>query len=131
MDLHQCLGHISPSAAMWLVNNRNLDRIVVNDDEVDFCEVCALAKIKRLPFPQQRNHPAQDVGDVLHTDVWGPAQTTALGGSSYAITFIDEYTRHGVVEGMRAKSSAFDEYRYHEAWLRVQFGKEVKHLQLD
>ena len=69
MDLHRCLGHISPSAAVKLIDNRTLDGITIRDRDIDFCEVCALAKIKRLPFPKSRRHPAECLGDVIHSDV--------------------------------------------------------------
>jgi len=29
----------------------------------------------------------------VHTDVWGPAQVSSLGGSRYYVTFIDDATR--------------------------------------
>ena len=98
MDLHRCLGHISPAAAMQLVDRRILIGVTVNDRDVEFCEVCALAKVKRRPFPKNRTHPAQGVGEVIHSDLWGPASVTALGGGLYMVLFIDEYSRYGVVE---------------------------------
>ena len=49
----------------------------------------------------------------------------------YGITWIDEKTRYGMVEGMKAKSNAFKEYKVYEAWLRIQRGKNIKHLQTD
>jgi len=59
MDLHRCLGHISPAATIQLINNQILTGLTVRDRDVEFCEVCALAKIKRHPFPKCRTHPAQ------------------------------------------------------------------------
>ena len=47
-------------------------------------------------------------------------------GKRDAVTFIDEKSRYGVVEGMRVKSSAFGEYTAYEAWLQVQRGKSIK-----
>ena len=29
----------------------------------------------------------------MHTDVWGPAQVSSLGGSRYYVNFIDDTTR--------------------------------------
>jgi len=131
MDLHRCLGHISPSTAAQLINKQILAGVTIRDWDVKFCEVCALAKIKRHPFPKSRAHPAQDIGDVIHSDVWGPASVRAIGGENYAVTWIDELSRYGTVEGMRAKSDAFTEYKAYEAWLRVQRGKVIRHLQSD
>jgi len=131
MDLHRCLGHISPAAAIRLIDNQILTGITVRDRDVEFCEVCALAKIKRHPFPKSRTHPAQNVGDVIHTDLWGPAQTIALGGGQYSILFIDEYSRYGVVEFPRTKDESFKQYKNYESWLWVQFERSVKCLQSD
>jgi len=131
MDLHRCLCHISPSTAAQLIDKRILTGVTLRDRTIGFCEVCALAKIKRRPFPKTRSHPAQDIGDVIHSDVWGPASVQAIGGDQYAVTWLDERTRYGVVEGMRAKSDAFEEYKAYEAWLRVQRGKTIRGLQTD
>jgi len=131
MDLHRCLGHISPAAAIRLIDKRILTGVTVRDRDVEFCEVCALAKIKRHPFPKSRTHPAQNVGDVIHTDLWGPAPVIALGGGQYSILFIDEYSRYGVVEFPRAKDESFREYKNYESWLWVQFERSIKCLQSD
>ena len=57
---------------------------------------------------------------MIYSVVWSPAPVQAIGGDVYAVTWIDEATRYGVVEGMKAKSDAFGEYKVYEAWLRVQ-----------
>ena len=131
MDLHCCLGHVSPAAIANLVNKKILTGVTISDRDIGFCEVCALAKIKRHPFPKTRSHPAQNVGDVIHTDLWGPAPVTALGGGSYAITFIDEHSRFGVLGFPCTKDESFREYKGYESWLRVQFGWDIKCLQSD
>jgi len=131
MDLHRCLGHISPAAAIQLVDKQILTGVMVVDRDVGFCEVCALTKIKRHPFPRSRAHPAQSIGEVIHTNLWGPASVTALGGGIYMILFIDEYSRYGVVGFLRAKDESFREYRNFESWLRVQFQRSIKCLQSD
>ena len=131
MDLHRCLGHISPSTALRLIDNNILTGVTIRDRSIEFCEVCALAKIKRKPFPKSRSYQPKDIGDVIHSDVWGPASVRAIGGDQYSVTWIDGSTRYGVVEGMRAKSETFKEYKAYEAWLRVQLNKAIKNLQSD
>ena len=116
---------------MQLIDRRILIGVTVNDRDIEFCEVCALAKIKRHPFPKNRTHPAQEVGEVIHSDLWGPASVTALGGGLYMVLFIDEYSRYGVVEFLRTKDESFQEYKNFESWLQVQFNRSVKCLQSD
>ena len=129
MDLHHCLGHISPATITQLVDKGILAGITISDWDVEFCEVCALVKIKCHPFPKSRSHPAQAIRDVIHSDLWGPAQVTALGGGNYSITFINKNSRFGAVEFPRTKDETFKEYKNYEAWLLVQFGKCIKCLQ--
>ena len=31
--------------------------------------------------------------ELVHTNVWGPAQVSSLGGSHYYVTFINDATR--------------------------------------
>ena len=131
MNLHHCLGHISPAAIAQLVNKGILDGVMISSWDVDFCEVCALVKIKRHPFPKLRSHLAQDIGNVIHSDVWGLASVQAIGGENYVVTFIDEKSHYSVVEGIKAKSNVFGEYLAFEAWLQVQQGKNIRHIQLD
>ena len=55
------------------------------------CEACQLGKQHRLPFPNERNR-SQNRLDLIHTNVWGPAQNESTGGNRYFITFIDDGT---------------------------------------
>jgi hypothetical protein len=104
-----------------LVNKQILVGVSAHDRNVEFCEVCALAKIKCHPFSKTHAHPAQNVGDVIHSDLWGPTSVTALGGGSYITLFIDEFSRYGVAEFLRTKDETFRKYKNYESWLQVQF----------
>ena len=43
------------------------------------CEACQFRKQHRHPFPKERN-VSKGLLDVVHSDVWGPAQTATFGG---------------------------------------------------
>ena len=43
------------------------------------CEACHFSKQYRHPFPKKRNM-SKGLLDVVHSDVWGPAQTATFGG---------------------------------------------------
>ena len=131
MDLHCCLGHISPSTVAQLIDKGILAGVAISDRNVNFCEVCALAKIKHQPFPKSCDTMAVEIGDVIHSDVWGPAPIQAIGGAVYAVTWIDEKSRYGVVEAMKVKNETFGEYKAYKAWLQLQPGRVIKHLQTD
>ena len=53
-------------------------------------EVYQLGKQYWLPFPNKRNQSRNKL-DLIHSDVWGPAQNVSLGGSRYFVSIIDDY----------------------------------------
>ena len=75
--------------------------------KAQICEACQLGKQHRLPFPNERNRSRNKL-DLIHSDVWGPAQNVSLGGSRYFVSFIDDYTRHTWIYLIERKSEVFD-----------------------
>ena len=51
--------------------------------------------------------------------ILGPFEVPSLNGSRYAITFIDEYSKHSVVKFMSKKSQTFEKFKEYVA----EFGK--------
>ena len=56
--------------------------------DLDFCEHCVYGKKKRVK-KQNKSERLEPV----HTDVWGLAQVSYLGGSHYYVTCINDATR--------------------------------------
>ena len=57
---------------------------------MDFYESCVYGKQKRVSFVKTRKENKNEKLELVHTDVWGPAQVSSLGGSHYYITFIND-----------------------------------------
>ena len=75
MELHHRLGHIAVESAQRLVQSGAVVGVELDSDsqETD-CDACIFACATRLPIPKVRiSPPAQNFGDEIHTDVWGPA----------------------------------------------------------
>ena len=53
------------------------------------CPACLLAKQHVTPYPQESKMEIVEIGDLTVSDLWGPAQTTRIGGENYFITFKD------------------------------------------
>ncbi|XP_022872304.1 uncharacterized protein LOC111391338 [Olea europaea var. sylvestris] len=66
--------------------------LFVNLNVSDFkCDICELAKSHRVSFPRSMNKsPAPFM--VIHSDVWGPANTTFLSGARWFVSFINDHT---------------------------------------
>ena len=54
------------------------------------CESCIISKHKRNSFPNATTYRAQDLLELVHTNLCGPMQIESIGGSYYFLTFIDD-----------------------------------------
>jgi len=92
-ELHRILGRVShPTIAdpmtKGLVEGVELD----STSTAEFCEACVQAKATRQPFPKETSHRAKKYGELIHTDLWGPAQTATIGGCLYYISFTNDFS---------------------------------------
>ncbi|XP_022873539.1 uncharacterized protein LOC111392423 [Olea europaea var. sylvestris] len=55
------------------------------------CSGCKLAKFSALHFPRSISHFVAQF-DLVNSDVWGSALIATKGGSSYYVSFIDDYS---------------------------------------
>ena len=69
--------------------------------------------------------------DLIHSDVWGPAQNFRLGGNRYFVSFIDEYTRHSWIYLIERKSEVFDSFRDLKGFVETETGRKIKCLRSD
>ena len=98
--------------------------------KAQICEACQRGKQHRLPFPNERNR-SQNKFDLIHSDVWGPAQNVSLGGSRYFVSFIDDYTRHTWIYLIEKKSEVFDCFRDLKGFVETESGRKIKCLRSD
>ena len=69
--------------------------------------------------------------DVIHSDVWGLAQVSTLGGCRYYVTFIDDFSRHTWIYPMRQKSEVFGYFQQFKAEAEKTTGRHVRCLRSD
>jgi hypothetical protein len=91
--LHRVLGHISQMVVVEAVKKGLVTGVTLDkSSKPEFCEACIKAKSAQRPFPDESKMRALTYGELVHTDLWGPAQTTSLGGCLYYISFTDDYS---------------------------------------
>ena len=61
------------------------------------CEGCVLGKMARRPFTKNASMRAEKKLQLIHSDVCGPMRTTSLGGNTYFVLFIDDFSKYGWV----------------------------------
>ena len=82
-------------------------------------------KMTKRPFNAKANR-ANDLLELMHSDVCGPMSTQVKGGYEYFITFIDDYSRFGYVYLMKRKSEVFEKFKEFRAEIENQLGKRIR-----
>ena len=134
MELHCRFGHIAPSAAHQLADQGLVSGLIFDDskDGGTFCESCVYGKATHKPIVKERvGECAGNVGDIVWSDVWGPALIPTLGGRHYYVMFTDDHSRLTYLYSLCQKSSTFEAYQGFEAWLDRQLAAKVKLLHSD
>ena len=79
-----CLGHISVKRMKKLHANGLLESL--GYESFDTCEPCLMGKMTKTPFAGTMER-ANDLLEIIHTDVCGPLSVEACGG--YGLLFSD------------------------------------------
>ncbi|KAL0430639.1 UNVERIFIED_CONTAM: hypothetical protein Sradi_0689900 [Sesamum radiatum] len=125
---HARLGHISKDRIRRLVDSKSLE---IDDlDHLPTCKSCLKGKITKKPFVGQ-TAIANDLLDLVHTDVCGPLSIPARGVFSFFIIFIDDHSRYGYVYLMRYKSEAFGRSNEYRLEVENQTNRKIKALRSD
>ena len=69
--------------------------------------------------------------EMVHTDVWGPSLVSSLGGSSFYVTFIDDFSRKVWVYFLKHKSDVFATFKKWKTEVENQNSLKVKCLRFD
>ena len=84
---HFRLGYLSNAKMAWIRDNN-----VPLFNKVIRCEICPLAKQKRLPFTPS-SHVSIECFDLVHCDLWGPFFVFTIDGCRYFLTIVDDFSR--------------------------------------
>ena len=126
---HQRLGHISEKGLKVMHKKGKLEGL--QSTNIDLCESCIYGKQKRVSFNTGGRTPKQEKLELVHTDVWGPAPVSSIGGKSYFVTFIDDHSRKVWVYFLRQKSEVFEVFKKWKAMVENETGLRIKKLRSD
>lgn len=105
---HRRLGHLGMSNVARLINGGLVGgKLAKMDPKGDFCETCTLGKMSKLPYCGSRPRAANPL-DRIHSDLCGPMETTAIDGSRYFVTFIDDHTHFTVTYLLKEKGQVLE-----------------------
>ena len=92
---HKQIGHINLNKGKAMQSKGVVIGLsTLKEKEIEgVCATYQFGKQHRHPWPKERN-VSKGLHNVVHSDVWGPAQTATFGGCRYYVLFIDDYSRH-------------------------------------
>jgi len=94
------------------------------------CGTCIQNKIHNLPFKNQRNR-ANDLLNIVHTDLNGPHNTTGNNGENYFLTFIYDYSKAARVYTFKSKTEVNECFVEYINTVENITGKKIKKLRCD
>ncbi|GLJ40699.1 hypothetical protein SUGI_0840630 [Cryptomeria japonica] len=94
------------------------------------CKKCQLGKQVRTSF-KSIHDKSNDVLDLIHTDLCGPARTRSFQGDRYFMLIIDDYSRMMWVTFLEEKSEAFEKFKIFREKVETETRLKIKCLRSD
>ena len=91
---HQRLAHVHVDGIRHMCRHNVVEGMKIDMKKgVSRCEACVYGKSTRAPIPHQGGPCAENVLDLVHTDVCSPFPVESLGGSKYFVSFVDDHSK--------------------------------------
>ena len=127
---HERFGHLSLVVLKEMYRSVMVADLPAILDLPDVCEACMMGKEHRQPFPQEASRAKAPL-ELVHIDLCGKMNTAALGGSSYFMTLIDDYSRRTWVYFLKGKDEAFAKFIEWHILVEKETGNKLRTLRLD
>ena len=95
------------------------------------CDGCVLGKHHRKPFPQVSSFRAEKCLELVHTDLCGHISPKTVGGASYFLLVVDDYSRFMWVEMLKTKGQALECFKKVKARAELECNNKLKALRTD
>src|SRR5215216_2253650 len=120
---HCRLGHIGVKHMKKLHMDGFLESL--DYESFDTCEPCLMGKMTKTPFFGTMER-ANDLLEIIHTDVCGPMSVEACGWYRYFLTFTDDLSRYGYIYLMKHKSETFEKFKQFQSEVENHRNKKIK-----
>ena len=122
---HKRIGHINLNKLKAIKSKGVVNELPTFKEEIEgVCEACQFRKQHRHPFPKERNM-SKGLLDIVHSDVWVPAQMATFGGCRYYVLFIDDFSTHTWIYPMWNKSKVFKHFQKFKSKVEKATGRHV------
>src|SRR5215216_3308939 len=89
-----------------------------------------MGKMTKTPFSRTMEQ-ANDLLEIIHTDVCGSMSVEARSGYRYFVTFTDDLSRYGYIYLMKHKSETFEKFKEFQSEVEIHRNKKRKFLRSD
>jgi hypothetical protein len=128
---HERMGHMSYNALQRYKDSvKGITLDPSHTPNTSPCTGCELGKQARSSFPGSNKRSDRRLR-IVHSDLMGPLQTRSIQGSLYIATFIDDYSRHGVVYYLKSKDQCAAAFKQFLAWAENQTSERMLALHSD
>jgi transposase InsO family protein len=128
---HLRYGHLSFKGLKTLHEKNMVEGLPKINCPTEMCEDCIVGKQHRDSFPQGKAWRAEQILQLVHSDICGPINPTSNGNKRYFITFIDDYSRKTWVYFLQDKSEAFIIFKSFKARVEKEFRKYIQTFRTD
>jgi hypothetical protein len=126
---HRRYAHINYQALPFLKRMVEGIRELQSTHE-GICKGCALGKNIKKSFPSSNNR-SKEILDLIHSDVCGQMPVNSLGGYSYYVIFIDDYSRKTWLYLINTKDEVFNKFQEFKVEIENLTNKKIKTLRTD
>ena len=84
----------------------------------------------KIPFSETMER-ANDLLEIIHTDVCGPMSVKARSGYHYFLIFTDDLSRYDYIYLMKHKSETFEKFKEFQSEVENHRNKKIKFLRSD
>lgn len=102
-----------------------------DEKQLTLRQPCIEGKQHKEKFPKQGARRANELLELIHSDICGPMQVGTHLGYLYFITFIDDLSRFCHVYLMKQKSEAFLKFQLYKSYVENQTHHKIKILRTD
>ena len=108
---HERFGHIGHAVLKEMHKHGMVAHLPAVAEMKEPCEACMLGKQQRKAFPPESTNRAKVPLELVHADLCGKMPTQALGGSSYFMLLVDDFSRKMWVYFLHDKAQAFGKFK--------------------
>ncbi|CAK1547641.1 unnamed protein product [Leptosia nina] len=125
---HQRLGHLNYNDMKKLKDHTDGVKIPQNSELT--CVSCIEGKQARSPFPCEGSR-ANQLLEIIHSDICGPMEVNSLGNARYFLTFTDDFSRKVCVFTIKSKSECLDKFKEYKSYAENKLDTKIKTLRTD